>query len=265
MDGADFLSILRECPSYVINLDRNVCDRLPAFEAQDLSCAFSRVPERYRAVDGNALSPDFVDKKLSVRAKLSMARRRREHSDLGSLGALGASLSHIGLWQYFWEMRTEPFMVVFEDDADLTNFEKILQIGEDATVPPFDIFLLGSSKSKCARLSGKYNRVKQFTGMHAYVISREGARRALEYALPVEFHIDWYVSYLSQLDTLIVISRSDIHWGQVGESSLWGLSKMRTSVIGHSIPEYEIWRSLAIAATLIGILLLIQHIKTSKL
>jgi GR25 family glycosyltransferase involved in LPS biosynthesis len=122
------------------------------------------------------------------------------------------------LYRYIHEL---DVLVIFEDDVHITeHLEHLqLQIASLCEAPnlSWDVFLLG-----CAPLVKNFTETsawvhpltcppdlicqESFFGMFAYVITRPGARRLLELGpLPVELHIDRWMSIQSQFGNILVV------------------------------------------------------------
>lgn len=198
----------RQSPVFVINLDRRT-DRWSQFQKQPTLDEFASV-KRFSAVDGSKL--DMArDERISLLTRQRIARHyRRSHYEINTLGAIGASLSHIGVWKRFLESSAQ-YCIVFEDDTvvskkDLAKIDKLL-----VTLPPdWDMWLLGTHAwmfegvPLTASPKGWW-KVRQFTGAHAYILSRRGAELLLQEPFPIECHIEFYICAVAQLKGLRII------------------------------------------------------------
>ena len=206
------LQEFRQCPTFVINLDRRP-DRWANFSAQPALAEFKQL-QRFSAVDGANLNL-LQDERISLHTRMNLVNRaRRSHYEIATPGACGASFSHIGIWEQFLKSGAE-YVVVFEDDTvvDQTSLAYI-----DALIPrlptQWDMWLLGTHKWG---LDGKaldplnpkgWYTVSSFTGAHAYVLSRKGAELLLENPYPIETHIEYYITGCAKLKGLKLIK----HW-----------------------------------------------------
>ena len=204
---------IRDCPTFVINLDRRE-DRWKDFSKQPTLKEFKNL-KRFSAVDGSTLNV-LHDSRISYHTRQNISNKyRRSDYEINTPGAIGASLSHIGCWRKFLESESK-FLVVFEDDTVVNNLymEKI-----DSLIPKlpseWDMWLLGTHAwaFKGVPLT-KYNdswwKVKQFTGAHAYVLSRKGAELLLKQPFPIEMHIEYYICACAQLHGLKIIRHSQL-------------------------------------------------------
>lgn len=218
------LQTIRTCPVYVINLDRRP-DRWADFSKQPTLSYFSGI-QRFSAVDGTTLDVQ-TDPRISLHTRQNILKKyRRSDYEINTLGAIGASLSHIGIWKAFLESDASH-IVVFEDDTTVT--EKNLQMIE--TILPtqpaeWDMWLLGCH---AWRFKGKpigpavetghkgWQSVQQFTGAHAYVLSRRGAEILTADPFPIETHIEYYICGCSLFKGLKIVKHSELRIGYAAE------------------------------------------------
>jgi hypothetical protein len=204
----------------VINLDRRK-DRWDEFSSQETMKQFKKL-ERFSAVDGSKLDP-FTDKRIGIHTRLNIVRNyRRSHYEINTLGAIGASLSHIGIWKRFLESDAE-YAVVFEDDTvvreeDLTRVDTLIR-----DLPQgWDLWLLGTHKWMYQGVPltddpKGWSKTLQFTGAHAYVISRRGAQILLDEPFPIETHIEFYITACVKLKGLKIVRHPSLRIGYNAE------------------------------------------------
>lgn len=214
------LQTIRTCPVYVINLDRRP-DRWRDFSKQPTLSYFSGI-QRFSAVDGTKLNVQ-TDPHISLHTRQNILKKyRRSDYEINTLGAIGASLSHIGIWKAFLDSDASH-IVVFEDDTtvtakDLQSIETLLP-----TQPAgWDMWLLGchnwrfKGKSLGPTLKG-WQSVQEFTGAHAYVLSRRGAEILTADPFPIETHIEYYICGCSLVKGLKIVKHSDLRIGYAAE------------------------------------------------
>jgi len=204
---------IRECPTFVINLDRRK-DRWQSFSKQKVLKEFKNL-KRFSAVDGSKIDV-LNDTRVSPHTRMNISNKyRRSDYEINTPGAIGASLSHIGCWKKFLDSDAK-YLVVFEDDTlvDDTYMELI-----DSLIPKlpseWDMWLLGTHAwaFKGVPLTkdvDSWVKVKQFTGAHAYVLSRKGAEILLAEPFPIETHIEYYISACAQLKGLKLIRHPNL-------------------------------------------------------
>jgi hypothetical protein len=203
------LEDIRTCPTFVINLDKRK-DRWQKFSTQPTLNEFSNL-QRFSAVDGSKLDI-FSDDRVSLHTRQNIMKKyRRSHYEINTAGAVGASLSHITLWKNFLKTDAE-YLIVFEDDTviDPLSLEYI-----DALIPTlpssWDMWLLGHHNWSLTTVpitthtTKGWSRVREFTGAHAYILSRKGAEILCESPFPIETHIEFYISACSSLKGLYII------------------------------------------------------------
>ena len=199
-------------PAYVINLKERP-DRWKRFTDQPVVHSFKAL-KREPAVNGKRLNY-ARDKRISVRTKLNIFRNyRRSHHEIATLGAIGSSMSHIGIWKKFVESGAKVCLVL-EDDAILTeqhveNINRILP-----TLPSkWGMWILGWYRPNLVRepLPTKpWNRVYNFTAAHAYLLTRDAAIKLLEEPFPIEKHIEYYITSCSILKDFLILQHPEMH------------------------------------------------------
>lgn len=199
-------------PAYVINMKERE-DRWRRFMDQPVMASMKKM-KRSIAVNGQKLDA-LNDSRISVRTRLNIFRNyRRSHYEIATLGAVGCSLTHINAWKKF--LATDSKMcLVFEDDAIVTESE-LNHISELIPTLPakWGMWLLGCYRPNLIfehTEKRPWNRVRAFTASHAYLITRDTAQKFLDDALPVETHIDHYMSSISVLKDIHIVQHPAIH------------------------------------------------------
>jgi GR25 family glycosyltransferase involved in LPS biosynthesis len=224
-------------PAYVMNLDSRP-DRWALFNQIDLGLPNL---QRFPAIKVS-METLFTRKDISESTKIRIfGRVRRSHEEIDSYGGIGCSLGHITLWKDLLESNASH-MAIFEDDPNLNPFRKpgsmaeYLQSEIDALPSEgWDVWLAGYNRIRdCnpwetpdsvprisqsvtrpeanCQCNAEYLDVRSFFGTHCYIISREGARKMLDHALPIESHIDAYMGVQAQLGRVrIIASGSPFH------------------------------------------------------
>lgn len=198
-------------PVYVINMKARA-DRWKAFMEQDPATRALQI-KRFNAVNGKALNY-LRDKRIAPYTRINIMRNdRRTHREVATLGAVGASMSHATIWRRLVSSGA-PYAVIMEDDARFT-FAQLQAINVAAkTIPSTaQIWLLGLYKPNMQREplhGGPWSRVHSFTAAHAYVITREAAKKLLEQVYPIDMHIDHYMSIMSVLYDIPMLIHEDV-------------------------------------------------------
>jgi len=200
---------IRLYPTYVINLDRRP-ERWATFTKQPTVKQFKQL-QRFSAVDGSKLDV-MNDDRVSIHTKHNIRNKyRRSDYEINTVGAIGATFSHVTLWENFLKGK-EPYLVVFEDDTLLRQHELDTIDALAKTLPPaWDVWLLGRHNWKFVEtpLVGSERNgwlsVSQFTGAHGYILSRKGAKILLTNPYPIETHIEYYMSACTELKGLKII------------------------------------------------------------
>ena len=208
------LTDIRLYPTYVINLDRRP-ERWNKFSKQSTLKEFKQL-KRFSAVDGSKLDV-MNDDRVSMHTKHNIRNKyRRSDYEINTVGAIGATLSHVTLWQTFLQGKDE-YLVVFEDDTLLDKKEMDLIDSLIPTLPEsWDLWLLGRHNWQFKetplnpRDSKGWKSVQQFTGAHGYVLSRRGAEILVQNPFPIETHVEYYISACSELKGLRIVKHGSL-------------------------------------------------------
>ena len=211
MDGMASADI-KNMPAYLINMnERN--DRLKRFMSQEAIREFKNL-KRIPATNGKLL--DFrKDKRISMSTKLRIYRNyRRSHYEIATLGAIGATISHVSVWKTFVKSGA-PVCIVMEDDAVWTP-EVIEQINKEYKNIPdkWGLWVLGYfSKTliiEHIKDSKGWDKVYNFSGAHSYMITRETAIKLLEDVYPIDTHIEFYMTGSSIIKDFLIVENKNV-------------------------------------------------------
>lgn len=200
-----------DCRAICISLDRRP-DRWAAFKVT--ADAAGLPVSRFSAVDAKAFKEEaHRHPGISLlTAHNVMYGQRRSHYEIDVPGAIGASLSHFAAWESLLRAPSSvPALLVFEDDCqlpvdfrtrlelvmaalpssgwDMIQFQNTRFAGGETGCEPAPPDVAPAPWQVCTSLMGAY----------AYIISREGARKMLERAYPIELHVDAYMAFMSRL------------------------------------------------------------------
>jgi len=205
---------IRNMPTYVINMkERN--DRWKRFSSQESIADFKNL-HRITATNGKKL--DFrKDKRISMSTKLRIYRNyRRSHYEIATLGAIGATISHARVWETFLKSDA-PVCVVFEDDAVITS-EDVDKINEEYKKLPSDwgIWVLGYFHKTLIieHMKGEskgWDKIYNFSGAHAYIITRKVAKLLLEDVYPIDTHIEFYITGSSIIKNFPIVHNPNVY------------------------------------------------------
>lgn len=210
-------------PVYVINLKERK-DRWSLFLHQDPGVRMLDI-HHVQATNGKALNY-LKDPRIAPYTRLNIMRNdRRTHREVATMGAIGCSISHANVWKRIVSSGV-PYAVVMEDDARFTT-EQLQAINELAkTIPPSaQIWLLGLFRPNLVHEplpnNSPWSRVYTFTASHAYIITREAAKKLLEQVFPIDMHIDHYMSTMSVLYDIPMLLHKDLYipFGGIMEAS----------------------------------------------
>jgi len=185
-------------PSYCITLERRQ-DRWRRFQDQP---GIDKLDiKRFIGVDGKTIDIRN-DNRIALCTKRNiLAKMRRSHEELDSVGGVGCALSHIAVWQWMVDNNQE-LCLIFEDDAIVPpNFvENINKCISNSVIlkdpKKWDIWLLGGEWDNLTKIPGEpiAIRVGEFVLFHAYIMTLHGAKRLLKDVYPIHSHIDLWVS-----------------------------------------------------------------------
>jgi GR25 family glycosyltransferase involved in LPS biosynthesis len=203
---------ITELPVYMINMDERK-DRWKRAMSSEAIRKFNFL-ERLSATNGKELKYR-TEKRISLGTRLRIFRNyRRSHYEIATLGAIGASISHIRTWEKFYKSG-KPFCIVMEDDAIwlpeyITRINTILP-----SVPSTcSIWLLGCYPKTLVvehlKSEKPWNKVHNFTAAHSYILTREAAKKLLEEPYPVETHIEYYITTVATLKGLQILQHPEI-------------------------------------------------------
>jgi|LauGreDrversion4_2_1035121.scaffolds.fasta_scaffold128519_2 GR25 family glycosyltransferase involved in LPS biosynthesis len=203
-------------PIYCINLDSRK-DRWARFISQPAIRELQTVSadkyqfQRFSAVYGKEIDIQN-DKRISVRTKRNILfQKRRSHEDMDSAGAVGCYLSHAKIWEQFLNTNA-PYCIVLEDDAVipddfLIHIEMGLESLEQNKVPDAALWNLSIPHGNVLRTSIDHDDVLFMDGWASdivcpttgYVLFRDGAKKLLETAFPMDGHVDMYIWRCTQI------------------------------------------------------------------
>lgn len=115
---------------------------------------------------------------------------------------IGCALSHMILCLYIIETRM-PYIIVFEDDAILTNSYKndYIDLIQNVLTLDFDMIYLGMCREKCYQLRSQGTITKLYHASspacgHAYILSYKGALKLLQNWKCLNSPLDQYRKHL---------------------------------------------------------------------
>ena len=201
---------IRAIPVFCINLDKRP-ERFKKFSAQPGAKALLTNIHRFPAVDGSTIDPLKSDK-IALQTKYNILHKtRRSHGEINTLGAIGCSLSHYGVWQKFLEGKAD-YCLVLEDDADVPVDlrEQVMACTEGTHA--FDVWALSYRlRGSLRELVGPWKVPEYYWGPSAYIISRAGAETLSKSFFPVECHMDKFFCLQSDLGYIRLVVHESIN------------------------------------------------------
>jgi glycosyl transferase family 25 len=205
---------LTDTKIYYINLDKRT-DRKKMFEGQ-LALATMPPVERIPAVHG--LSVDIKnDKRIGMNTRVQVITEyRRSHYEIHSRGAIGASLSHLKVWQAFLKSGAK-YALIMEDDAQLpATFAMMVKDCAKDLPAQWDAWILGWSHTPVdtGKHASPFKRILHFIGAHCYILTRKAAQAFVDEALPIETHVEHFMNNVAFLKGLIIVRDIRLHLPQ---------------------------------------------------
>ena len=127
---------------------------------------------------------------------------------IDSIGAIGCTLSHFGVWQRVAESSWKTALIL-EDDAIFSTSTIVHEICKSLQLlpPDWDVLLLGyisNAATKTTQFLPGIVKVNTFFGTHAYLVSNLGAKKMLAQKdrLPIQQHIDAQMGEWSRKGTI---------------------------------------------------------------
>jgi len=202
---------IQNMPVYVINMNERK-DRWKRFMSQEAVHVFKNI-KRVSGVNGKKLN-FRKDKRISMSTKLRIYRNyRRSHYEIATLGAIGATLSHARVWETFLKSDS-PSCIVLEDDSVWTP-ENIEMINEEYKRIPdnWGMWILGYFHKTLImeRMKDGWDKVYNFSGAHAYMITREVAKKLLDDVYPIDTHIEFYMTGSSIIKNFLILENPKVH------------------------------------------------------
>ena len=194
------MNINQNTPTFYINLDDNTTrnanmlkllhtynfkniTRVPAVNTKTIE----KVNEYKNIIDANSYDNLIQNNKL---------KERTNHYELTN-GAIGCYLSHINIYEHIVKNNIDC-AIIFEDDCTFDSgpvffWEKLksFKIPENT-----DIFLLNGIFLE-EGLKDEISKILFFFCTHSYIITNEGAKKCLQYILPIKMQIDSALSRMS--------------------------------------------------------------------
>ena len=203
---------IKDIPVYVLNLNERK-DRWKRFMSNEAIRMFHNL-QRFPATNGKKLKYR-KEKRISIQTRLRIFRNyRRSHYEMATLGAVGASISHVRVWEKFVESG-KPLCMVMEDDAIWfpEHIEKVNQFYKELP-ENWGMWILGYYPKNLVieRLNSEkpWNKVHNFTAAHSYIITREAAKKLIEEPFPIETHIEYYMTATSILKEFQIVQHPEL-------------------------------------------------------
>jgi len=200
---------IQDIPAFCITIERRH-DRWKRF--QDQSGIDGLPLKRFLGVDGKTLDPKTDDRIAVLTKRNILAKTRRSHEELDSIGGVGCALSHIAVWQWMVDNQQEVCLI-FEDDAVvppdfIQNANACIEQSAVLGSKQWDIWLIGGIWDNVSRIPGEkaVQRVGAFFQFQAYIVTLSTAKRLLRDVYPIHAHIDVWVSIYAYMNDLRIVA-----------------------------------------------------------
>lgn len=220
---------------YCINL-KNRTDRWETFSSQPAIHEIKAKHhfDRFEAVSGSTVDVQN-DSRISLRTKRNIKESaRREHSDINTAGAIGCYLSHTDLWRKVAD-GSEPYAVIFEDDTRLPDnflatFERcfydknLLPDMPDMWTFSYGWWFYYDAKGEKypqdipENIRGPWILNTCPGGLNGYFITKEGAKKLLDTAFPIDMHVDMYICMCAELRRVKCVAHKKLILSLLSES-----------------------------------------------
>lgn len=174
---------------FVVNLDRE--PKKKAYITKECE-RFGLNYEIYRAVDGHSLSEDFLKKNVLDYGNNFLTK-----------GEIGCTLSHIRIYEKIIQEGLD-YALILEDDAVLDdNINPLLAAFESQqNVIREGVYLLTGNfsyvENQCKSIASfNFYPIKQAFGTTGYIVTRQAAKKLVDFLLPVKFVADAFEAFHS--------------------------------------------------------------------
>lgn len=209
---------INDIPAFCITLDRRP-DRWNRFISQPGLQSLPNL-KKYSGVDGKTIDIQTDDRISLVGKKNILAKTRRSHEDLDSVGGVGCALSHIGLWTWLVNSQHDKILI-FEDDAVVTpSFvpiaNKIIADSRVLNSDGWDLLLLGGNWADVKPIEGEalLKNIGGFYLLHGYVLTKKGAEKLLKEVYPLQTHIDIWITLYKIVHGFIIVGTKAMNINQ---------------------------------------------------
>lgn len=189
---------IESIPAFCITLERRK-DRWRRF--QDQSGIDGLDIKRFIGVDGKTLDIKNDDRVTTLTKRNIALKQRRSHEELDTIGGVGCALSHIAVWQWLVDSNHD-MVLIFEDDAVVPPdfISKANGCIKRSTIlkdpKKWDMWLLGGTWEELSGIPDEKEmvRIGAFVLFHAYVLTKDCAKKFLKNVYPIHCHIDVWAS-----------------------------------------------------------------------
>jgi GR25 family glycosyltransferase involved in LPS biosynthesis len=153
-----------------------------------------------------------------------LMKSRRSPEELDSAGGVGCALSHIAVWQWMID-NSQPLCLIMEDDAVVPdNFrDRVNTCIRNSLIlqnpGKWSAWIMGGTWEDLSQIPGEFNadgivRIGAFVCFHAYIMTLPMATRLVRDSLPIQGHIDNWMSVYAYMNDLTLVGSKKIKLAQ---------------------------------------------------
>ena len=151
---------------------------------------------------------------------------RQFHDQIDTLGAIGCTLSHYGVWQRIKESQV-AYGMVLEDDVLCDPFilDAVCDAISTLRAIAWDVLLLGGARSGASnprRVASNILQIDAFFGTHCYIVTKAGATKLLNAPnrYPIVQHVDAQMSEWSRHGDINMLALENVVAWQASSSEI---------------------------------------------
>jgi len=212
---------IESIPSFCITMKRRA-DRWKRFQDQPGIRELGVKP--FYGVDGKLIDIKN-DPRITLFTKRNiLMKSRRSPEELDSAGGVGCALSHIAVWQWMID-NSQPLCLIMEDDAVVPdNFrDRVNTCIRNSLIlqnpGKWSAWIMGGTWEDLSQIPGEFNadgivRIGAFVCFHAYIMTLPMATRLVRDSLPIQGHIDNWMSVYAYMNDLTLVGSKKIKLAQ---------------------------------------------------
>jgi GR25 family glycosyltransferase involved in LPS biosynthesis len=198
---------------FIINLPKRI-ERLEKIKDLLKNLELIDNYEIYKAVDGKELSETEINKLLSITSLHSLNVEANNHKNIRTKGAIGCYLSHYNLWNEMIKRNYDNILIIEDDVEAEYNYDEIItfinSIPSNYNIALLSWFTLWFDKLENKKNKkvineywDQYKSINMF-GTAVYMLNKEGAKKLIKNALPINYQVDAYINIMTFIDDTFI-------------------------------------------------------------